>query len=492
MPNLDDAVNSFLPIVNALQPRLQTWLATAGDGHGNIGDPTIPNHVYVRVLNNAVGTAPAVQTISVFNDAGLLSDGDRCVIGYSPDRPRLLRVLAKQDQRYDVAPVTGTTINNTIGVLPHAWQHFWLGPDQVFIRWRQIYDLLITSNGDLTVTLQAGIIPRTGVDTVVATQTIDLSAHVPATGALYALISIDATGNPVMTDGLLGTSPLLLTIADIPDTPSGNFRLAAIRLYAGQTAIAESRDSTDIVDLRWPQEALTGGGGGAGASVFFIIVSTGLIYPADLSSIPGVSADTALTYGLADTTVVALASTYRGSPSLAIISGGLIRINIRARIDSGSSVVHLVSQLDAYAPDGTIETIYSTAASGVTGALTTGDVDYVIETAIPDFIITPSPPYTSQDFRLLLSIGAVLDSGPACNFTLTFDGDTAARLTLTSQGTGTSSGLIPLTDGHILVGNSAGAAADVAMSGGATITDTGAVALTSSSNLVLISQIFGG
>ena len=45
---------------------------------------------------------------------------------------------------------------------------------------------------------------------------------------------------------------------------------------------------------------------------------------------------------------------------------------------------------------------------------------------------------------------------------------------------GVTPGEVALTDGHILVGNSSGIAADVAMSGQATIADTGSVTLTNS------------
>jgi hypothetical protein len=51
---------------------------------------------------------------------------------------------------------------------------------------------------------------------------------------------------------------LLDTETDIPDTLENHLELAAVRLFTGQERITENKQTTDILDLRWPQNAVTG------------------------------------------------------------------------------------------------------------------------------------------------------------------------------------------------------------------------------------------
>jgi hypothetical protein len=114
-------------------------------------------------------------------------------------------------------------------------------------------------NASMNVQIWAGSIPRPGGVVNVATQTIDLTSHIPLSGARYSLISYDASGNVVITDGAINSGGFAaLTAADIPATPAGNWRSAAVVLYAGQTSLVETRNEIDFLDLRFPEEKSAG------------------------------------------------------------------------------------------------------------------------------------------------------------------------------------------------------------------------------------------
>lgn len=242
----------FAQAVKAVQGKLATkqnaieWqMAMTGDGHGLVdaGNGTL----YVRLTSNS-------SVIQVLNGGISLADGVLCRIIKPAEDPLNWYAIRATDQRIDESGTGGgSPMYNTP---PHHLLHEYLGVDQVNVDWRQITTLRVYAYSGFTIGVLAGLLPRSGADLVVPSQTIDLTSHVPAAGALYVLISVDSTGALVATDGTAAGGLLTLTLGDIPDTPSGNFRLAAVRLYAGQTAISESTASNDIRDLRWPQERL--------------------------------------------------------------------------------------------------------------------------------------------------------------------------------------------------------------------------------------------
>jgi len=250
--------DSFKKAVRAVSDAFSTkqnvieWKpATLGDGHGTVS--TGNNMVYCRLSDNS-------SVIEVLNLRVQPVDGLRVRIGKLPEMPLVWQVLGQDDQRVDEngQDSGGGGVYNT----PlHHRTHEYLGSDQVNLDWRQITTLRVYAYSGFSIGVLAGLIPRTGGDLVVATQTLDLSSHVPASGALYCLITVDASGLLDTTDGTTIDSLANLALTDIPDTPAGHFRLAAIRLYAGQSAINESRNSNDVRDLRWPQENVAGSAG---------------------------------------------------------------------------------------------------------------------------------------------------------------------------------------------------------------------------------------
>jgi hypothetical protein len=250
MTTLKDAQRAVQQTLGTKQNAIQWKAAVMGDGHGTVSAGN--NMVYVRLSENS-------SVIEVLNLRCAPVDGLRVRIAKTPEMPLVWQVIGQDDQRADESGNTGGGVNYNIG--PHHATHEYLGADQVNIDWRQITALRVyrsSSMAAFTIGVLPGLLPRPGADLVVAQQTLDLTASIPVSGALWVLISINSLGAIVATDGATAASILALTLGDIPDTPIGNFRIAAVRLYVGQTAIHESTASNDIRDLRFPQERLAG------------------------------------------------------------------------------------------------------------------------------------------------------------------------------------------------------------------------------------------
>jgi hypothetical protein len=242
MTTFKEAVRAVAGALGTKQNKIEWQAAMLGDGHGNV--MSTDNMVYCRLDSNS-------SVIEVLNLRCAPIDGLRIRIAKTPEMPLVWQVIGQADQRADENGIGGGVIYNQS---LHAALHRYLGIDQINVDWRQITNMRVYATTGFTIGVLAGLIPRPGADLVVATQTKVLTP--PASGALYCLITVDAAGVITATNGTAAANLLTLTLADIPDTPAGHFRLAAVRLYAGQPSIRESLVSNDIVDLRWPQEKL--------------------------------------------------------------------------------------------------------------------------------------------------------------------------------------------------------------------------------------------
>ncbi len=186
------------------------------------------------------------------------------------DLPVVVSPLPHRPQDYGVVDLdvggfagTGSGENangydGTSYLTAHAAQHAYLAGDQTLTHLRQWRPLRIYAHGGMTIGLEQGFIYRAGARVNVASQTLDLTSHIPGSGARYVLITLNASGTLTATDGTPVASIASLALTDVPATPSGHFPLAAVRTYLGQSAVRESRSALDIVDLRWPQEVMAG------------------------------------------------------------------------------------------------------------------------------------------------------------------------------------------------------------------------------------------
>jgi hypothetical protein len=227
MSDLDNALGELL---GGLQSRLETWPAVLGDGNGLVAVPNLVKRVYVRM--------PDGHAAMVFNDDRVpLTNNLPVVVGYDYINPSLFQVLGLR-QTYN---------GNENGGYPslgmHHASHEYLadhgGQDVVNVHTRQmqVYNSpIFTSSGWKSAALFS----------------IDLTAHVPASGARYVLVSQALDGSLVATAGVTVAIRTYLQLSNIPTPPVNARPIGAVVLEHGQTTITEDRERQDIVDLRFP------------------------------------------------------------------------------------------------------------------------------------------------------------------------------------------------------------------------------------------------
>jgi hypothetical protein len=140
---------------------------------------------------------------------------------------------------------------------PHWWTHAWTpgGSDIVPIAGDQFTPWIVqpSSSTDFTINILRTPIYASGGWLAGGTETYDMASHIPGSGALYVLLSVDASGTIIYTDGGTEASPGALTIADYPALPNGNKPLYLVMLYNGMVApLSYTPDlaTSNFVDLR--------------------------------------------------------------------------------------------------------------------------------------------------------------------------------------------------------------------------------------------------
>ena len=411
MATIDQIAKRLKGVLNRYQPALQSWPAYLGDGQGRVKGSD-ERHVLVRFQIND----PAVE---VYNVEAPLIDGMAVKVGFKAEAPDLLQVLSySNDQRMD---------NAAYGFLrDHGPQHQWAGGDVSYIELRQWTPLRVFASGGYNVKVQQGVLPRQGVDVFIGEQTLDLTSHVPANGIRYVLITLDDSGVITATDGIVIGSLADLGMDDVPTTPAGHFRLAAVRMYTGQTSIADGRSNTDILDLRWPQESVAGiSGSGSATSIFFLNHSTGALI--HLAAIPSGSSENTYSVGV-DTldldVLFATCETFGGSPGTSFLTGGSWSLYTAAYAGNADRV-KLSWKLYELSEDGLTETLL--IGSDYSSYLTASPAFYTISALAPDTAIESTN-------TLRLKIYATLKAGTTTTATIAIEGTNYSRFSLASQG----------------------------------------------------------
>jgi hypothetical protein len=243
--------------------------ALLGLGNGTVSVPSQPGQVYIRVGNQEnYGTA--------YNDRVPNTDNLPVYVGYDPITDpgrRLFQVLSIRQSSY---VGSGSTPIPSVG--PHHTTHEFGGGDDVYTDWRRLMGLRVGRPGlpgtptAFVVTVDPGCLYRAGawMAAPVGLNTADLTVQhglLFGTQAQWVLISLDPTGAisvlPVVPPK---ASLALLLISDIPTPPAGNIPLAAVRIYASQTAIGDAPSAPDIYDLRFPTYAGMNGPIGSGVA----------------------------------------------------------------------------------------------------------------------------------------------------------------------------------------------------------------------------------
>jgi hypothetical protein len=115
------------------------------------------------------------------------------------------------------------------------------------------------------------------------TQSIDLTAYIPADGANYVLVQADVDKVISFVEGTTKASREVLEYADIPIPNVGQKPLFAVKMYKGQTHIIKAKSTSDIVDLRFAGFA---SGGEASVIDWDDILNVPLVFPPDGSTNP--------------------------------------------------------------------------------------------------------------------------------------------------------------------------------------------------------------
>lgn len=247
---MSDLRVALAKLVENKQDAITVYPARLGDGSGRVIAGA--GLVYVRVADTvtiaACASVPPIHDLNVW-------------VGYDPIQTNILRVMGQRDitGKQDVVPA----------VSAHATMHEFMGAgslggtDVVKVQLQQFMPLAVWPYQGLKVIIYPGVV-WLGTQYKLIADTNPYGKPVPkvldftqypapnSNKEMYYLIGINNTGDIQIISGNqvdLGT----ITLADIPAVPDDMlYPLAAVRRSIDQDAIVINRESTDIVDLRYP------------------------------------------------------------------------------------------------------------------------------------------------------------------------------------------------------------------------------------------------
>lgn len=211
-----------------------------GNTAGVVDVPDRPGYVYVRI-NDTLAEVP--------NKRCAAQPGVEVWVGIDPIESNITQVL---DYR---ASAIGTQDDFANLLKIHGKEHTWGGNDPAPIWGLQLLDGRVTAYQDLKVIVYPVmvLIPGTGYVYVSEMTPHDLTSLVPATAGywVWVLVTVNLSGAIVYTAGT-PVAQASFGLANIPANPASTMiRLAAVRLYNGQTALYETIGGSDILDLRF-------------------------------------------------------------------------------------------------------------------------------------------------------------------------------------------------------------------------------------------------
>lgn len=202
-----------------------------GDGKGAVEVPDRENYVYARV-NDVV--------LQVYNNRTKNANNLPVIIGYDPMMPRLLQVL-------DIHSRDGVDTGGQYRLATHADTHKAGGLDPVYIYLSQILNWRAVVTG-MSIQIYAGTMFGDTFHYVQRLSTWSMSGYKPGAGAKWVLIYVTRAGDFGALAGDTADTIKLCTPSLIPIPPFGAYPLWAVRVYASQTALS---DTKDLFDLRW-------------------------------------------------------------------------------------------------------------------------------------------------------------------------------------------------------------------------------------------------
>ncbi len=253
-------------MLRLVKPKDREFDALVGDGNGVIEVPGHPDQWYVRPIGSDLplvvkrGAAPKVQGVRV----------------------RIGREFGENKRRKGRLAIYGVVVSNTGGTVgglePHAGTHLAGQSDPVYIDAVQIINGLAYASSGMTVKVNPGWTVISGQPVRWSLQTIDMTSHIPVSGALFALIRVDDTGTFDVQEGDAVDSYVDLSWPDVPAVEDGYKAWAIVRLYEGQASLSRLYANPDVISLHITPDT---GGGGGGASALGDLTDVVITTPAD-------------------------------------------------------------------------------------------------------------------------------------------------------------------------------------------------------------------
>lgn len=196
---------------------------------------------------------------------------------------RIVKIeMKKEEKRLEVIRFVDAYPEKRIPEVPnHAEAHQWPKWDTIWIRGQQILPGLFTPEEGLLLRAYAFayyLSTDNGAWHLLPNQVIDLSAQTLDNGAKYLLLEVDESGEIQIQSSTVVDSKEVLRYEDIPVPTIGNHPLVAVKIYAGQTYLANNEYNMDVIDLRW-----AGYGGIAGAVEWADVLDKPSVFNPDLS-----------------------------------------------------------------------------------------------------------------------------------------------------------------------------------------------------------------
>jgi len=211
-----------------------------GNFAGTVKVPSRPNYVYVRLSDNTVAECwnvrvPPIPNLNVLVDINPRKKTELMITDI------MLGQYQKGSLQFVALPGHGET---------HTWPEY----DSVYINYRQILPLRVTSAGGLNIQVNGGwYLDASGIVNWYDGETsVSLSSYVPASGSKIVTVSLAPNGTLTYTEGDTVSQLDFAWKTQTPKPPNNNYPLAAIRLSTGKSIIYDTdTNNNDIQDLRF-------------------------------------------------------------------------------------------------------------------------------------------------------------------------------------------------------------------------------------------------
>lgn len=235
MAKTTDLRKQFTDRFDTKAEKQQFYKAFTGDYNNVVNVPGRPGFIYVRDWGGLIHIVK--NTVVPTDQANYM-----VYIGPDPFNPRVQIVLGLVNA-FDTNVVPGIPI--------HHETHEWPASDTVWVQSMQIVPALVMTKAGMVVTIYpfwAQV--ADGTFKYVPMQDLDMTSYRPSKGACWGLLSIDTSGNIVVTTTEPVANLTLLLSAPIP-VPQNVRSFAAIALHVGQGTIIQNAGQNQIADLRW-------------------------------------------------------------------------------------------------------------------------------------------------------------------------------------------------------------------------------------------------